>query len=438
MASLSALALLLLCESEFGSDAFHFSTNPPQPFEDCATPDSGVFEPVGHPEIERKQFLARLGVDRWHAAGITGRGVKVAILDSGFRGYKAQLGKALPAQIKVHSFRADGNLEARDSQHGILCAEVLHTIAPDAELLFANWDPDRPDQFLDAVRWARKEGARLASCSLIMPSWSDGEGHGPVHDALRGVLGEGSKNGDLLCFASAGNTAERHWSGSFHADPRGRHEWAAGQITNLIMPWGSDSVSVEMCWSGDADYEVLVTDNATGEKVARSEPTNKLKRVCAIARFNPQSGRLYQAQVTRISGKPGDFHFVVLGGGLKYAKAQSSIPFPADGQDVVAVGAVDEQGRRLSYSSCGPNSRQPKPDLVAAVPFYSLWRSRPFAGTSAAAPQAAGLAALIWSRHSGWTANQVREALRLSAHDLGPKGHDWETGYGCVALPILK
>ena len=117
----------------------------------------------------------------------------------------------------------DGNLEARDSQHGILCAEVLHTIAPDAELLFANWDPDRPDQFLDAVRWARKEGARLVSCSLIMPSWSDGEGQGPVHDALKSILGEGSRNGDLLCFASAGNIAERHWSGSFQADPRGRH-----------------------------------------------------------------------------------------------------------------------------------------------------------------------------------------------------------------------
>src|SRR5262245_38804384 len=37
----------------------------------------------------RKQHLARLGVDRWHDAGLRGRGVKIAVLDSGFRGYRA-------------------------------------------------------------------------------------------------------------------------------------------------------------------------------------------------------------------------------------------------------------------------------------------------------------------------------------------------------------
>jgi len=125
----------------------------------------------------------------------------------------------------------------------------------------------------------------------------------------------------------------------------------------------------------------------------------------------------------------------VLGGGLKYAKSPSSIPFPGDGAEVIAVGAVDADGQRWAYSSCGPNSRQPKPDLVAAVPFPSAWRPKPFSGTSAAAPQAVALAALWWGRHPEWTANQVRQALRTSARDLGPPGHDFETGYGLVTLP---
>src|SRR5262249_18495226 len=101
-----------------------------------------------------RRLLAQLGIDRWHAAGYRGRGVKVAIPDSGFRGYLHQRGKALPACVTVHSFRRDGNLEARNSQHGILCGEVIHTLAPEAELLFANWEPRRPDRFLEAVRWA--------------------------------------------------------------------------------------------------------------------------------------------------------------------------------------------------------------------------------------------------------------------------------------------
>jgi subtilisin family serine protease len=99
------------------------------------------------------------------------------------------------------------------------------------------------------------------------------------------------------------------------------------------------------------------------------------------------------------------------------------------------VGAVDESGRRTPYSSCGPNSSQPKPDLVAPVPFASFTRWQPFSGTSAAAPQAAALAVLWWSRYPGWTAAQIRQALIQSARDLGPKGHDFETGYGLIHLP---
>src|SRR5262249_43146347 len=121
--------------------------------------------------------------------------------------------------------------------------------------------------------------------------------------------------------------------------------------------------------------------------------------------------------------------------GLDCATARGSIPFPGDGPEVIAVGAVDADGRRLAYSSCGPNSRQPKPDVVAPVPFPSVWRPKPFSGTSAAAPQAAALAGLWWSRHPDWTANQVRAALRTSARDLGRPGHDFETGYGLVMLP---
>src|SRR5207253_1788777 len=75
---------------------------------------------------DRLPYLARLGVDQWQAAGYRGQGVKVAILDSGFRGYRAFLGKGLPTRVTVRSFRNDANLEAKDSQHGILCGEVVH------------------------------------------------------------------------------------------------------------------------------------------------------------------------------------------------------------------------------------------------------------------------------------------------------------------------
>jgi hypothetical protein len=405
---------------------------------DTATSDSSNLGPEPFSPGQRATCLARLGVDRWHRAGQRGGGVKIAILDSGFRGYRDALGAALPARVTARSFRGDGNLEAKDSQHGILCGEVIHALAPDAELLLANWEPDHPEQFLAAARWAREQGARLLSCSVIMPSWSDGEGGGPVHEALRRVLGPGNETGDLLCFACAGNTAQRHWAGTFQEGEGGWHAWEPGRADNTLKPWGTEPVSVEMCWQGQADYDLAVEDTVTGEEVVRSPARPVTERCSAVTRFAPQPLHTYAVRVHRAKGTPGPFHLVVLGGGLEYATAHGSIPFPGDGPEVIAVAAVDAGGQRQPYSSCGPNSSGPKPDLAAPVPFPSLWRSRPFAGTSAAAPQAAAAAALVWSRNPHWTARQVREALQGAAHDLGPAGHDPETGYGLLALPVLR
>jgi subtilisin family serine protease len=400
-----------------------------------STPKSAVSPFSADPLEERLQHLARLGVDRWHAAGYRGRGIKIAILDTGFHGYHAYLGRALPETVTVRSFRADRNLEAKDSQHGILCGEVIHALAPDAELLLANWEPDRSDQFLEAVRWARQQGARILSCSLIMPSWSDGEGGGAVHAALARLLGNGSEAGDLLCFASAGNTAQRHWSGVFLDAGNGLHEWQSGKEANDLLPWSDAKVSVEVCWRTQGDYDLCVHDQTAKADVAESLAKKGFDRCSAVARFLPEAGHRYAVRIRLAHGPAGMFHLVALGASLQYATASGSIPFPADGPAVIAVGAVGADGHRMSYSSCGPNSTRPKPDLVAPVPFTSLWRARPFSGTSASAPQAAALAALWWSRYSNWTASQVRTALCSSARDLGPPGHDYETGYGLIALP---
>ncbi len=402
-----------------------------------ATPDCGEPRGDGDPARQRAAHLHALGADRWHAAGARGKGVKAAVLDSGFRGYRDHLGKALPARVATASFRVDGNMEAKDSMHGILCGEVVHALAPDADLMLATWEPDSAEHFLEAVRWAKKQGARVLTCSVIMPSWSDGEGGGPLNEELSRILGKGDGRDDVLLFASAGNTARRHWSGAFHDNGKALHEWQPGHAENAVRPWGTERVSVELYWQPGPRYRLSVEDTTTGNEIGHAEGRCTPERCAAVVRFTPTAGHRYQAFVRRTQGAAKAFHVVALGGDLHYATANGSVAFPADNPQAMAVGAVDAEGRRASYSSCGPNSTRPKPDLVAPVPFPSLWRERPFAGTSAASPQAAALAALVWSRHPDWTANQVRDALCRSARDLGPPGHDWETGFGQVALPDL-
>lgn len=422
-----AVAVLLL----LGVRAF------PWPDEPVSRPQRRGVRPVPLPDpfagLYRIRQLRRLGVDRWHEAGLRGRGLKVAVLDSGFRGYRSHLGRSLPARVTVRSFRRDGNLEAPGSEHGILCAEAVHAIAPEADILLANWEPNYPGRFLEAVRWTVGAGARVLTCSVIMPTWSDGEGGGPIHPELARVLDASVRSG-VLFFACAGNTADRHWSGPFEDAGGGWHAWQGGQTDNPLTPWGKGRVSVELCVESDADLELSVYDATARREVERCPVRQGFHR-CAVVRLRPVFGHSYRVRVRSTGTRTGHFHVFVLGGGLGCARANGSIAFPGDGPEVVTVGAVDADGFRAAYSSCGPNSAQPKPDLVATVPFVSLFRLKPFTGTSAAAPQAAGLAALLWGHHPGWNARQVRQALREAAVDLGPPGHDWETGHGLIHLP---
>ena len=423
LAFLQALALIALV-------SWSLLVSPTNLLRAGSTPDTLSDPKTGQGELSREQLLERLGVTAWHRAGYKGQGLKIAILDTGFSGYREQLGKSLPKTIVVRSFRPDGNLEAKDSQHGILCGEVIHTIAPEAELLFANWDAEEPESFLAALQWAKEQGAKVVSCSVIMPTWSDGEGHGALHDSIKQILGE-----DVLLFASAGNTAQRHWSGTFHNDGSGWHEWAANSRWNTIRPWGSERVSVELCALPGADYELTVEDATAARVLGTAATRHAALRDTAAVRFSPQDGHAYRMKVRQVRGDGSKFHLVVLGGGLEYATKEGSIPFPADGVEVIAVGAVDAAGHRCAYSSCGPNSSQPKPDLVAIVPFPSSWRTRSFSGTSAAAPQAAALAALVWARSPKETAAAIRMKLREAVEHLGKAAHDCETGFGRIRLP---
>ena len=53
-----------------------------------------------------------------------------------------------------------------------------------------------------------------------------------------------------------------------------------------------------------------------------------------------------------------------------------------------------------------------------------------FSGTSMATPTVAGAAALLWSNHPACTGEEIRAALKASAHDIGDAGRDFHFGYG--------
>jgi len=95
---------------------------------------------------------------------------------------------------------------------------------------------------------------------------------------------------------------------------------------------------------------------------------------------------------------------------------------PADGDSVLAVGAVDDRGEVAYFSSRGPTADgRIKPDLVArGVNVYtvSVADSTGYTtvnGTSFSAPLVAGSCALLLEIHPDWNPIKVAETLKVSA-----------------------
>ena len=97
---------------------------------------------------------------------------------------------------------------------------------------------------------------------------------------------------------------------------------------------------------------------------------------------------------------------------------------PADGDSVIAVGAVDISGIRASFSSYGPTADgRIKPDVMADgvnnyIPNATSGVLSGYyygSGTSFSCPLVAGVAALILEKHAAWTPMEVRDALRNTA-----------------------
>ena len=102
-----------------------------------------------------------------------------------------------------------------------------------------------------------------------------------------------------------------------------------------------------------------------------------------------------------------------------------------------AVGAVDDSKLVAAFSSRGPSScdaTHKKPEVVApGVGVYSSQKGGGYAymtGTSMAAPFVAGMVALMRQYNPDATVEEIKNALILSAEDLGDAGEDNAYGYG--------
>ena len=126
---------------------------------------------------------------------------------------------------------------------------------------------------------------------------------------------------------------------------------------------------------------------------------------------------------------------VVVSAGNEGASAWRYITAPADGDDVITVGAATSGRTRASFSSVGPTfDGRTKPDVAAlGVSVYVAARGggAEFGnGTSYSAPMVAGVAAQMLGARPSLTPAQVRDALRRTASRAATP--DNELGWGVI------
>ncbi len=409
----------------------------------------GVETPV------RTQGIVGTGATALGVDDTSGRGLEIVVLDQGFgRSVPARQGQGeLPpdARLEQRSFDpergiAGANAFGNPTAHGEIVAQTVYDYAPAARYRFVNYHT--PEQFIEAVDWLIQ---RPPDIVVHANNFIEGpfDGTSPPARAVDRAAAAG-----ILWVNSAGNYGTQHWSGPWvDAQIDGDLDWPAsegsferpqGSTTTFALSWdnpdGLEPSDLDLILERRTETAWVSLRESRGRQVDGNLASER------ILAFTAPATATYRLRVVHWGGPMPDGRLSLFSREVALrpfgGSPTSSIPTPGDAAGSLTIGAVDYRNAAIkAYSSRGPTvDGRLKPELVA--PTGTLVRGplgpRGVGGTSNAAPNAAGAAAVLWStmRAAGLdpTAADIRGRLIADARDLGEAGVDPTFGAGLVRI----
>ena len=348
------------------------------------------------------------GSQPWNAAGYSGQGIKVGIIDD-FRGWSSLRGVEVPSTVVARCYTDIGvytdnladceqdpevsypypecldevQLRAlRISEHGTWVAEAIIDLAPGVSLYIAN--PASRADMQNAVDWMASQGVQVINFSASWLFDGPGDGTSLYSESPLNTVDQAVRN-DILWVNSAGNSADGTWFGGY-SDPDGDGTIAFGGNNDEVigMPvrpcsshivqlrwedsWTAASTDLDLHLYNKRTDEIIFSSDAPQSGEAGHEPWEAFR-----LRTSGSIGTEYGIAVSRYSGEVPDWIQVLVWSGeaIEHHTLSGSIGNPAESANpgLLAVGAAPWYNVNTieDFSSRGPTpDGRTKPEVVAA------------------------------------------------------------------------
>jgi len=382
------------------------------------------------------------------AEGHIGDGVKVCIIDTGYGAHHEDLqGIPVEGYSQVddnwafdgygHGTHVAGTINAVDNKVGVI------GVSPGAVEFFivkifndaGEWVPQtRASNLMAAAQMCADNGAQIISMSMGGSSKAL-----PEEKTFDALYEQG-----VLSVAAAGNQAKDldHYPASYESVV----SVGAIDASYTVADFSNFNDGTELAAPGVGVLSTVPYEAVAGVRTHDDAYFRGLAMEFAAYTEAAIPGELVFGDLCESSGdwtgkivlcERGNISFadkvtsVMDGGGLaaiihNNGEGNVSGTLGAEGDWIPAISLSLEDGLalRASYLGTDVEFENFAPDVGSG---YEAW-----GGTSMATPHVSGVAALLWSANPKWTNAQIREAMVMTAMDLGEEGWDPYYGYGLV------